>query len=184
MDAVRLVDEQVEFGEALVLPLGDALGPLGESRLVGRVPSYPPNRTRTNGAVTRMCKASLRPAVSLITAPMPRSRSRPTSPRLVRLLQTIRGAETPPPPEVPAAISPGRSPWQRHAWAQSGEEVDERGAEFVSEGQESINEVVGWSVAVVEATEVGDDLRKPGAKRESRGIVAAHSAMWSAGWMR
>ena len=50
-----------------------------------------------------------------------------------------------------------------------GRKLDERGTEFVSEGQESIDEVVGWSVAVVEATEVGDDLGKLGAKRESLG---------------
>ena len=47
-----------------------------------------------------------------------------------------------------------------------GRKLDERGAEFVSEGQESIDEVVGWSVAVVEAAEVGDDLGKLGAKCE------------------
>ena len=48
VDAVRLVDEQVEFGETLALPFCDALGPLGESRLVGRVPFVPaePNKDK------------------------------------------------------------------------------------------------------------------------------------------
>ena len=50
-----------------------------------------------------------------------------------------------------------------------GRKLDEGGAEFVSEGQESIDEVVGRSVAVVEAAEVGDDLGKLGAKSESLG---------------
>ena len=50
-----------------------------------------------------------------------------------------------------------------------GRKLNEGGAEFVSESQESIDEVVGGSVAVVEAAEVGDDLRKLGAKRKPLG---------------
>ena len=45
--------------------------------------------------------------------------------------------------------------------------MNEGGAEFVSEGQESFDEIVGGPIAVVEATEVGDDLGKLGAKREA-----------------
>jgi len=45
-----------------------------------------------------------------------------------------------------------------------GRKLDERGAEVVTEGQESIDEVVSGPVAVVEAAEVGDDLGKLGAK--------------------
>ena len=45
-----------------------------------------------------------------------------------------------------------------------GRKLDERGAEFVSEGQESIDEVVGRPIAVVEAAEVRDDLGEFGTK--------------------
>ena len=60
VDAVWLVDEQVKFGEALILPFCDALSPLGEPSS-DACPSYPPKRTRTNGAVTRMCKRPCAP---------------------------------------------------------------------------------------------------------------------------
>ena len=65
----------------------------------------------------------------------------------------------------------------------NGEEVDERGAEVVTEAK-SPSMKAPSAVAVVEATEVGDDLRKLRTKPKTSGIAEAHSAMRSAGWIR
>lgn len=167
VDAVRLVDEQVEFGEALIFPFGDAPGPLGESRLVGRVPFV--------AAEPDKDKWGCHPHVQGVSAPR-------------RVADDGAHAKVPKPRPhllgLRAAFKPfGVPKLQRHAkfprpflqvgrhgggmlGRKVGRKLNECRAEFVSEGQESIDEVVGGPVAVVEAAEVRDDLGKLGAKRK------------------
>ena len=166
--AVRLVDEHVEFGEALVLPFGDAMGPLGQSRLVRCMPFVPaePNKD----------KRGRHPHVQSVPAPRrvadysAHAKFSEVQPHFLGLRASFK------PVGVPKLHRHSKFPRPflqvgRHGGGMLGRKVgrklDERGAEFVPEGQESIDEVVGRPVAVVEPAEVGDDLGKFGAKPKS-----------------
>ena len=160
--------QQVEFGEALVLPFGDALGPLGESRLVGRVPLVPSEADkdkRGRDPHVQGVPAPRRIADDGAHAKVPQSR-----PHLLGLRAAFKPFGVPKLHRHPKFLRPFLQVG-RHGGGMLGRKVgrklNECRAEFVSEGQEAIDEVVGGPVAVVEAAEVRDDLGKLGAKCES-----------------